>query len=413
MCYLSTRTTPSSPKGLKWFLRMWCTTFYLVGSSFATALNIGYTFVPQVNDFFVESFKKYPILNVLGCLEGSSVPNDILLKKWIQEFVDKVQHQRRLEARYSDMMYVSPDDKSAERMPEIITLSLLERTDKPPEIISTLVERMLYILKKNVKSEPSEEDVRFFLRKDTTKTTHEKPEVGGFVMLFPNHHPKICLEPSEIVPITSYRGGILSQLGQLLPDQDKFDVPHFQQFVYLEPAEFDNDDMQEVAEKGHGAFLQAFWVEYGKAKLYLLARAAWEAHGRQMIPQWIKLSQTVRDSIYGDKWLNTIFEIPDKCTICLQTMHWAEKIAEKGYEAFSYLIWKDYGITKLYYLLLKAWNEHRLQHLDRWMPIAQNVMDSVDGSPPPSKHQSIVPSACKRCYGRELPCVDIPSTWIA
>ncbi|GFU35923.1 hypothetical protein NPIL_610581 [Nephila pilipes] len=82
--------------------------------------------------------------------------------------------------------------------------------------------------------------------------------------------------------------------------------------------------MQE-AEKGHGAFLQAIWTEYWKPKLYLPAREAWEILGRQTMAHWIKLSQTVLDYIYRAQLNNTNFETPDNCTLCLQTMHWAEK----------------------------------------------------------------------------------------
>ncbi|GFU24682.1 hypothetical protein NPIL_88531 [Nephila pilipes] len=70
--------------------------------------------------------------------------------------------------------------------------------------------------------------------------------------------------------------------------------------MYLEPAEFENDDIQEVAEKGHGVFLQASWAEYGKPKLYLLARTTWEVLRRQTISSgssclrlcWIPFTET-------------------------------------------------------------------------------------------------------------------------
>ncbi|GFU33094.1 hypothetical protein NPIL_512301 [Nephila pilipes] len=53
------------------------------------------------------------------------------------------------------------------------------------------------IPKKVRKSEPSEEDVRLLLRKETIETTQIKPVVGKFVMLYPNHLPKIWWVPSD------------------------------------------------------------------------------------------------------------------------------------------------------------------------------------------------------------------------
>ncbi|GFU18739.1 hypothetical protein NPIL_582351, partial [Nephila pilipes] len=105
----------------------------------------------------------------------------------------------------------------------------------------------------------------------------------------------------------------------------ELDVPYFHRLVFLEPGEFEDEVLQAAAERGHGAVLQAIWTEYGKPKLYLLARTAWDTYGRQTVTHWIKLAQTVLDSLYGDHWPNTIFETPNDCAICLQTMHWAEK----------------------------------------------------------------------------------------
>ncbi|GFT16654.1 hypothetical protein NPIL_239691 [Nephila pilipes] len=56
---------------------------------------------------------------------------------------------------------------------------------------------------------------------------------------------------------------------------------------------------------------------------------------------------------------------------------YAEQLAEKAYGPYPYFTWKEYGITKLYYQLLEAWNEHGPQSLDRWMAFAQTLMDSV------------------------------------
>ncbi|GFT46340.1 hypothetical protein NPIL_173941 [Nephila pilipes] len=133
------------------------------------------------------------------------------------------------------------------------------------------------------------------------------------------------LEPSDIVPILSFRQSILDQVAQSVPHCYELDVPYFHRLVFLEPGEFEDEDLQAVAERGHGAVLQAIWTEYGKPKLYLLARTAWDTYGRQTVAPWIKLAQTVLDSLYGDHWPNTIFEMPNDCAICLQTMHWAEE----------------------------------------------------------------------------------------
>ncbi|GFT96412.1 hypothetical protein NPIL_183061 [Nephila pilipes] len=155
-----------------------------------------------------------------------------MVRKWIQEFVDKVQQQRWLEAQNSDMVYVPPEDALAERRPEIITLpfpeTVPEKIPAPLETLPTLpapletlptlpapvetvpepsppdpiflkpVETTPFfpchrkrplesppcgIPNKVVKSEPSEEDVRLLLKTETIETTQMKRKVGDFVML--------------------------------------------------------------------------------------------------------------------------------------------------------------------------------------------------------------------------------------
>ncbi|GFU49816.1 hypothetical protein NPIL_40801 [Nephila pilipes] len=155
---------------------------------------------------------------------------------------------------------------------------------------------------------------------------YRRPNLTEFMDFFVQFRQQLnSLEPSDIVPILSFRQSILDQVAQLVPHCNELDVPYFHRLVFLEPGEFEDEDLQAAAERGHGAVLQAIWTEYGKPKLYLLARTAWDTYGRQTVTHWIKLAQTVLDSLYGDHWPNTIFETPNDCAICLQTMHWAEK----------------------------------------------------------------------------------------
>ncbi|GFS92137.1 uncharacterized protein NPIL_171591 [Nephila pilipes] len=220
-----------------------------LSSSFAKALNMGYAFVPPVKQLLGESFKKSPVLNV--CPEGASIPKGILVRKWVQAFVDKVQQQRCLEAQCSDMVYVPPEEATLERSPESIPLpfpmperrpasgetvpapgetvpepSLLktlltgpapEETvpePSPPEPIllkpvetppllpihrkRSLETPLCSLPNKIVKSEPSEEeDVRLLWKAETIETTQRTPKVGDFVMLYPNHPPKIWWVKSD------------------------------------------------------------------------------------------------------------------------------------------------------------------------------------------------------------------------
>ncbi|GFU37054.1 hypothetical protein NPIL_591451 [Nephila pilipes] len=107
---------------------------------------------------------------------------------------------------------------------------------------------------------------------------YQLPNLTEFMDFFVQFRQHLnSLEPSEIVSIFSFRQSILDQVGQWLPNCNELEVPYFHGLVYLEPGEFEDNALQAAAEWGHGAVLQAIWTEYGKPKLYLLARAVWDA----------------------------------------------------------------------------------------------------------------------------------------
>ncbi|GFU51073.1 hypothetical protein NPIL_29251 [Nephila pilipes] len=122
---------------------------------------------------------------------------------------------------------------------------------------------------------------------------YRRPNLTEFMDFFEQFRQHLnSWEPSEIVPIISYLESISAHVGQLLPNHDELDIPNFQRLVYGESGEFEDDAMQEAAERGYGAFLPAIWIEYGKPKLYLLARAHM---GKLQTPDDGTLDQIVSD----------------------------------------------------------------------------------------------------------------------
>ncbi|GFX14418.1 uncharacterized protein TNCV_1616011 [Trichonephila clavipes] len=64
-----------------------------LATSFALSLNAGSALVENPSNLFVESFKTAPVLHV----QDSSVPNAILVRLWVQTFIQKVQDMRRMQ----------------------------------------------------------------------------------------------------------------------------------------------------------------------------------------------------------------------------------------------------------------------------------------------------------------------------
>ncbi|GFT68206.1 hypothetical protein TNCV_373361 [Trichonephila clavipes] len=67
------------------------------------------------------------------------------------------------------------------------------------------------------------------------------------------------------------------------------------------------------------------WIVIGKPKLYNLVTKAWREQGPQTLASWIQLAQMVFDGCYGQKWPDTVFQVPDACPICLTPIHKQER----------------------------------------------------------------------------------------
>ncbi|GFV62622.1 uncharacterized protein TNCV_2528471 [Trichonephila clavipes] len=132
------------------------------------------------------------------------------------------------------------------------------------------------------------------------------------------------LQPPEIIDLhtdTEQRIGEL--LTKVLPDHYSPDILRVRAFARSEPKDVSSDYVEQKASKGKGAFTQALWTLYAKSRLYRLAYKAWKRQGPQNLTTWILLAQAVLDGCYAEKWPDTVFQVPDVCSIC--PMHWPEK----------------------------------------------------------------------------------------
>ncbi|GFV71834.1 uncharacterized protein TNCV_2457691 [Trichonephila clavipes] len=98
-----------------------------LATSFAISLNAGSALVENPSNLFVESYKTSPVLHV----QDSPVPNSILVRLWVQTFIQKVQDRRRMQnGSKPSIQMVYEAFLRAER------LSLPERPAQRPERMS-------------------------------------------------------------------------------------------------------------------------------------------------------------------------------------------------------------------------------------------------------------------------------------
>ncbi|GFX60546.1 hypothetical protein TNCV_1555361 [Trichonephila clavipes] len=134
------------------------------------------------------------------------------------------------------------------------------------------------------------------------------------------------LQPPEITDLhTDTEQRIVELLTKVLRHHHPLDIPSFRAFASFEPKGVSSDYLEQEAYKGRRAFIQALWTLYAKFNLYRLAYKAWKRHGPQNLATWTLLDQAVLDGCYAEKWPDTMFQVPDVCSICLSPMHWPEK----------------------------------------------------------------------------------------
>ncbi|GFT14861.1 hypothetical protein TNCV_3483191 [Trichonephila clavipes] len=150
-------------------------------------------------------------------------------------------------------------------------------------------------------------------------------DLGDFInfMVLLRSHVN-TLKPSEIIALGS-TVDLVEKIRQLFPHLDLRDFPSLEPYAYLESAVLFQDYLEQEARKGKGAFIQAVWIVIGKTKLYNLVTKAWTEQGPQTLAPWIQLAQMVLDGLYGQKWPDTVFQVPDVCPICLTPIHKLER----------------------------------------------------------------------------------------
>ncbi|GFT23931.1 uncharacterized protein TNCV_3207811 [Trichonephila clavipes] len=136
---------------------------------------------------------------------------------------------------------------------------------------------------------------------------------------------EILQSGKEYLPRAMHMTDQNSRIGELLtkvlPDHHSLDILRVRAFARSEPKDVTSDYVEQEASKGKGAFIQALWTLYAKSSLYRLAYKAWKRHGPQTLTTWTLLAQAVLDGRYAEKWPDTVFQVPDVCSICLSPMH--------------------------------------------------------------------------------------------
>ncbi|GFX93267.1 hypothetical protein TNCV_4761461 [Trichonephila clavipes] len=155
---------------------------------------------------------------------------------------------------------------------------------------------------------------------------YQEADLGDYITFMMNFRGVLNrLKPSEVIELeTVYAVNIIDVMMEILPYHDPHDVPWFESFSSFEPADLDNEFMEQEAAKGKGAFVQALWTQYAIPKLYFLVYKAWRRYGAQNLTTWTRLAQAVLDGCFGHTWPDCVFQVPDACSICLSTMHWPE-----------------------------------------------------------------------------------------
>ncbi|GFW07725.1 uncharacterized protein TNCV_3918581 [Trichonephila clavipes] len=208
-----------------------------LATSFATSLNAGVALVE--GNLLVESYKLSPVLHV----QDSPVPRSVLVRKWVQNFIEKV--MRRTVA-----LVECPAEPWRDFLVNEVEVS--SRIPTPP-----LITRC----DKSIQTDPS--NLHF---KPIGKTTTRE---NNIILLVLNHHPLLTLGNDGFIlqPVngiidlhTETEKRIVELLTKVLPHHHPLDIPGFRALASFEPKDVPSDYLEQEAAKGKGAFIQALWT---------------------------------------------------------------------------------------------------------------------------------------------------------
>ncbi|GFX19675.1 uncharacterized protein TNCV_2075831 [Trichonephila clavipes] len=102
-----------------------------LATSFVISLNVGSALVENPSNQFVESYKTSPVLHV----QDSPVSNSILVRLWVQTFIQKVQDMRRMQngSKLSIQMAYEACSRAEARRPSVAERFSVPQTPAEPE----------------------------------------------------------------------------------------------------------------------------------------------------------------------------------------------------------------------------------------------------------------------------------------
>ncbi|GFW27979.1 hypothetical protein TNCV_768591 [Trichonephila clavipes] len=189
--------------------------------------------------------------------------------------------------------------------------SLITRCDKGTKRISPYLHvKRLDLGKRHMEQQQAKK--RLSIKQEPSENPVQQIVSINIVLLVPGNH---CL-------MKLGNNGFIIQPTNITSPHD---VPWYEPFSYFVPSDLHNDYLEREAVKGKGTFIHAIWNVHAIPKLYSLVYKALRRPSPQDLTSWTELAQVVLDGCYGQKWPDTVFQVPDSCSICLSPMHWPEK----------------------------------------------------------------------------------------
>ncbi|GFW07575.1 uncharacterized protein TNCV_3917081 [Trichonephila clavipes] len=146
-----------------------------LASRFATSLNAGVALVEDPGNLFVESYKLSPVLHV----QDSPVPHSVLVTKWVQDFIEKVQDMLRTSL-------VAPVECPAESWRDFLVNEVEVTSHIPTPPLITRCDKSIQMNSLNLLFKPLEKRPM-----EQSNKSREIPQ--NIILVVPNHHPLLTL----------------------------------------------------------------------------------------------------------------------------------------------------------------------------------------------------------------------------
>ncbi|GFR12157.1 hypothetical protein TNCT_461681 [Trichonephila clavata] len=158
---------------------------------------------------------------------------------------------------------------------------------------------------------------------------YSSPDFGDFATFLKGYRNRLnALQIPDVLTVNMFQQhfhDLVALCNVLCPSGQRGKLISLPCLCFYEPSKPRDKMLERMAKKGRGAYIRGIWTEFVKHDLYRKATVAWYYGGSQDMDQGVTMGHTALQLLYSAPFPDPVFQVPGKCPICLERMHFPHK----------------------------------------------------------------------------------------